>query len=137
MKNRCNMPLLYIMNPQFNGSASTLNDGECGDDAYFFLQVPCLFPPGQYVWRQLVGLGVSTWAVFVYFFTLTYFQYIQCVQKNKYIDWDIKTITAADYTVEFDLHKDIFETFLERYYDPSNPISEIAQFRLFIKDELE
>lgn len=85
----------------------------------------------------MVGLTVSCWAVFVYFFVLTFLQYIQCVQKNKYIDWDIKTITAADYTVEFDLHKKIFETFLERYHDPSNPISEIAQFKLFIKDELE
>lgn len=136
-KNNCNLPLLDILDPQFKGSVTTLNDGECGDDAYFFLQAPCLFPSSQFVWRQIVGLVVACWAVFIYFFTLTFFQYIQCVQENKYIDWDIKTITAADYTVEFDLDRRIFETFLERYHDPSNPISEIAQFKLFIKDELE
>ena len=85
----------------------------------------------------MVGLFVASWAVFVYLFTITYLQYVQHVQNNKYIDWDIKTITAADYTVEFDLHCDIFQTFLERYHDPSNPISEIAQFKLFVKDELE
>ena len=26
---------------------------------------------------------------------------------------------------------------MERFHDPSNPISEIAQFKLFIKDEIE
>ena len=108
-KNSCDLPLLDVLDPQFSGAEQTLNTGECGDDAYFFLQAPCLFPSSQFVWRQLVGLTVACWAVFIYFFTLTFFQYIRCVQENKYIDWDIKTITAADYTVEFDLDKRIFE----------------------------
>lgn len=52
-----------------------------------------------------MALSISCWAVFIYFFTLTFFQYIHCVQENKYIDWDIKTITAGDYTVEFVIEK--------------------------------
>ena len=27
--------------------------------------------------------------------------------------------------------------FLNKFYDPSNPLSEISQFRLYVKDELE
>ena len=50
-KNKCTLPLIDILDPQFKGSATTLNNGECGDDAYFFLQAPCLFPSTQFVWR--------------------------------------------------------------------------------------
>lgn len=54
-----------------------------------------------------------------------------------YIDWDVKTITAGDYTVEFDIDEALYKQFLEKFYDQANPISEINQFRLFVKDELE
>lgn len=78
---------------------------ECDVNGYFFIQGPCLFPKTDIVWRRIVGLAVSCWAIFVYLFSLIFFQYIYCVQENKYIDWDLKTITAADYTVEFDIQK--------------------------------
>lgn len=57
--------------------------------------------------------------------------------KNNYIEYDVATITAADYTVEFEIDPETHSTFKNKYYDPTNPISEIAQFKLFIKDEME
>ena len=59
------------------------------------------------------------------------------MQKNRYIEWDFNTITAADYTVEFRIFKETYDNWLSTYLDLSNPISEISQFRLFIKDEME
>lgn len=59
------------------------------------------------------------------------------VEANNYIEWDVQTITAADYTVEFELNPEMFSAFKNKYYDQTNPLSEISQFRLFLKDEME
>ena len=53
---------------------------------------------------------------------------------NKYVEWDVKTITAGDYTVEFDISKQVYYQWLEKYHDKTNPISEIAQFRLYVQN---
>jgi hypothetical protein len=41
--------------------------------------------------------------MFVYLFIIIYFDYIKTVEKNSYVDFDVRTITAGDYSVEFDL----------------------------------
>ena len=64
--------------------------------------------------------------VFIYLFYITYVDYIKSVQVNKYIDWDVKTITAGDYTVEFDIGPQVYEAFQAQFHDQSNPLSEIA-----------
>lgn len=43
--------------------------------------------------------------MFVYLFTMVYFDYIKTIQVTKYVDWDVKTITAGDYTVEFEVSR--------------------------------
>jgi hypothetical protein len=64
--------------------------------------------------------------VFIYLFVLVYIDYIKSTQATKYVDWDVKTITAGDYTIEFDINKRFYNEFLKHYHDPSNPITEIA-----------
>jgi hypothetical protein len=46
--------------------------------------------------------------VWVYLFTVIYMDYIKQIQFNKNIDFDVKTITAGDYTVEFDINKKVY-----------------------------
>ena len=87
--------------------------------------------------RKILGLFIGCLGVFIYLYTLVYLDYIGVVQKLKYIDFDVKTITAGDYTVEFDLDEDIYDNFLKNYYDPTNPIPEISQFKLYVQLELE
>jgi hypothetical protein len=61
------------------------------------------------------------------------------------VDYDVRTITANDYTVEFDLEVKTYESFFKGdedlniigYYDKTNPMSEIAQFKLYIQHEFE
>ena len=36
------------------------------------------------------------------------------IQENNYIEWDLKTITSADYTIEFDLDPLFFQTWVEK-----------------------
>ena len=69
-------------------------------------------------------------------FAIIYFDYIRCVQANKYVDWDLKTITAGDYTVEFDISPAFYKEFEDKYLDKTNPIPEIMQLKLYLKDEL-
>lgn len=49
----------------------------------------------------------------------------------------METLTAADYSVEFNIDPEMFATFKQHLYDETNPISEIGQFKLYIKDEME
>lgn len=84
-----------------------------------------------------MGLTVGCVTVFIYLFTLVFIDYVKSVQQNKYIEWDVKTITAGDYTVEFDIGAEVYQRFKDRYYDISNPITEIGQFKLFVTDEIE
>jgi hypothetical protein len=75
--------------------------------------------------------------VFIYLFTVVYFDYIKSVQKTKFVDFDVKTITAGDYTIEFDITDELFDNFSKNYWDQTNPIPEIAQFKLYMQLELE
>ncbi len=36
------------------------------------------------------------------------------MQESAYVEWDVKTITAADYTIEFDLDPAFFEKWLDQ-----------------------
>lgn len=74
----------------------------------------------------MAGLLVGCIIVFVYLFVIVYFDYIKCVQMNTYVDWDVKTITAGDYSIEFDLEVSTYEKFQKTYYDETNPMSENA-----------
>lgn len=48
------------------------------------------------------------------------------MQRNRFIQWDFNTITAADYTVEFKINQSMYDQFVKEYYDETNPISEIG-----------
>jgi len=43
-----------------------------------------------------------------------------------FIDWDVKTITAGDYSIEFDIENETYDAWLNSYYDKTNPMSENA-----------
>jgi len=54
-----------------------------------------------------------------------------------YIDFDINTVTAGDYTIEFDMPPESHAYFIDHYHNPHSPMSEIAQFKLYVQIELE
>lgn len=51
--------------------------------------------------------------MFIALFTLNYLDYIKKSQENEYIEWDIKTITAGDYAIEFDIGPEFYKDFLD------------------------
>lgn len=85
-----------IMNPADNAMQKY-----CDDEAFIYIQAPCILPSSKIKERRVIGLFVACVTVFTVFFTMTYIEYIRSVQQFKYVDFDYKTLTAADYTMEF------------------------------------
>jgi len=85
----------------------------------------------------MYGLFIGCCTVFIYLFVLVYLDYIKCVQMNEYVEYDVDTITAGDYTVCFDLEEDTYKKFSDVYADELNPMCENAQFKLYLQNELE
>ena len=90
-------------------------DSPCfADRAQMFIQVGCSLPLVDLVQRQERGLVLGCAAVFIALFVVNYLDYIKKVQQNNYVEWDVKTITAGDFTIEFDLDPTFFKDFMEK-----------------------
>ena len=68
-----------------------------------FVQVGCLIPPADMEGRIERGLVLGCAAVFIALFVVNYLDYIKKTQENNYVEWDVKTITSGDFTIEFDI----------------------------------
>jgi len=78
--------------------ADDLND--CKTEGVFFIQYACELSEAKAL-RQVYGLYFSCTAVFIYFFATIFFDYIRAVEATNQLDYDVKTYTAGDYSVEF------------------------------------
>jgi len=92
-------------------SADPLQTNSCNEDSFFFVQTPCIIPKDLHFSRMLWGLLPGSLAVFIYLFVVIYIDFIKTVQTNKFVDFDVKTITAGDYTIEFDLDHTQYDKF--------------------------
>lgn len=102
-----------------------------------YVQVPCVISKDYTLIRSVFGLIVSAGGVFVYLYSQIYFDYIACVQNNLFLDYDVRTITAGDYSVEFKITCEQFEYWKSYYKKEDNPMSEMAQFKVYIQETLE
>ena len=109
----------------------------CNDEAWFYVQVPCITPSRNLPLRYAQGFIVACISVLVIFFAVIFTEYQRAVQEYKFVEYDYKLLTAADYTIEFFVTHGMWEHFLENYFDENNPISEIGQFRLYIINVFE
>lgn len=58
--------------------------------------------------RQANALIISSLGVFIFLFCYLFIDYIKAVQEAKFICWDVKTMTAGDYTVEFNINHQFY-----------------------------
>lgn len=49
-----------------------------------------------------------------------------CKEMNEYVEFDVDTITAGDYTVTFDLEEATYKRFQDFYLDKTNSMCENA-----------
>lgn len=102
-KNTTNCNVEWTSENIFKPEFSFEPNGFCGEQASLFIQYRCLIDKDLFTKRKIYGLFIACQSVFVYLFIIIYFDYIATVEKNAYIDFDVRTITAGDYSVEFDL----------------------------------
>jgi len=107
------------------------------DNTNVFVQFSCELPPELQQQRRLEGLVIACLGVFIALFFLVYVDYVKSVAKNTFVEWDVKTITAGDYTTEYDIPKAQFDNFVNQVYDPNCGLSKAAAFRNYLKAELE
>lgn len=60
-------------------------------------------PEADLLARKELDLGIACLATFVALFIISFIDYIWRMQRNDYIEWDVKTVTSGDYTVEVDI----------------------------------
>ena len=89
----------------------------CNEKTNFFVQYACVYPSNQQATREVYGLLIACLGVLIYCFTIVYFDYIRAIEKNLYLDFDVQTITAGDYTIEFDLKRTAYDYFKKVYYN--------------------
>lgn len=76
--------------------------------------------------------------VFISLFFVVYVDYLRSTFKNLNIEWDVKTITAGDYSVELDISDKMWHNFLNSpHFDASKVDSKLAQFRDYLQKTLE
>jgi len=81
---------------------------------------------------------------------IVYVDYIRSVQANNYVEWDVKTITAGDYSIEFDITESFYQKFLEGRGKVNNPKidnevefewndskTHAENFRIWIQNQIE
>ena len=104
---KCILNAEYIMQ---NLTLSTLNPTEeCFGDSSFFVQIPCTIDETE--GRQIEGLLIGCMGVFIALFFVSYIDYMKSVFKSTAVEWDVKTITAGDYSVEVAISKGMWNTF--------------------------
>lgn len=74
--------------------------------------MPCEFSPGETNERQVKGLYVASTGVFIALFFVVFVDYMSSVFKSSFVEWDVKTITAGDYSIELDIPESMWQTFL-------------------------
>ena len=55
--------------------------------------------------------------MFVALFIVNFLDYIKKVQQNNYVEWDVKTVTAGDFTIEFDVDPGFFNDYKRNFKD--------------------
>lgn len=86
----------------------------CKKESVFFIQYACQFEE-QVGHRQVYGLYFACTAVFIYFYATTFIEYIRSMEACNQVDYDVKTLTAGDYSVEFVIAHSQYESWAERY----------------------
>ena len=107
-----------------------------------FVQVACILPDEQLAHRRKHALVLGSLGVFIALFAINYIDFVKKKEENSYVEWDVKTITAGDYTIEFDLdpptfYSDYLETESADWIEKSEKegrkyLSELQGFQLWL-----
>lgn len=134
------------MNPNGNFESSDIFSAGAGagclsDDAQFFIQYSCVMNQDQLnaKFRQ-----ISLYVCIAVFVALFYFLRIRhLIEKTNidHLEWDLATVTAADYTVEKTITKAEYDAWvvayktIDKYTNVEMPLG--LAFKRYLKDKIE
>ena len=61
----------------------------------------------------MIALLLGSGCIFVALFITNFLDYINKIQQNDYIEWDLKTLTSSDYTVSVEIDDDFYAQYLK------------------------
>lgn len=116
------------------------------DDSVLFAQAACTIPSDDLASRKECALALGCVGVFLALFVLNYFDYMKQVAELGFVEWDVKTITAGDYTVEFNLDETFYDDYIEKELDDwieeslaegREYLSKLQSFQFWIQRQME
>lgn len=103
-----------------------------------FVSAGCVLTEAEISTRQVEGLVIGCIFITVALFTLVYIDYIRQIAKNNFVEWDVKTVTSGDYSVEFDISKEFYEKFIEDFgHEKDVTTTMIVHFRKWLTKGIE
>ena len=126
----------YRKNPP---AANSKEFREClGNGSQIFIQAACLLEEGEVAKRQFQGFYIAGIVLICGIYMLAYIDYIKLVAKNDYVEWDLQTITAGDFTIEFDISAAFYEKFVLTQGGSKPASASMGEhFRDWIHNEME
>lgn len=131
-KDQCD---LKALNTYVNPNAPA----KCKDvTTIMFIQMACQFDEVTANQRQIEGLAIGCVGVFIALFFVLYVDYMRNIAKNNFVEWDVKTITAGDYSVELDISQEMFNNFCDQHYNSTtSKKTKVEAFRDHLTAELQ
>jgi hypothetical protein len=76
------------------------------------LQIACKLTHEEVTDRRVQGLLIASLTIAIALYVSVFTDYIRQVAKNDFVEWDIKTVTSGDYTIEFDITDEFYDRFV-------------------------
>ena len=109
-----------------------------GNGSQIFIQVACLLDEAEIKSRQFQGFYIGGIVLITAIYMIVFIDYMALVSKNDYVEWDLATITAGDFTIEFDIGADFYEKFIIKHGAKKPEDASMGQhFRDWIHKEME
>ena len=86
--------------------------------------------------KRFEGLLISCFNCLIGLVFLLMIFYLTRMSKIKLLEYDVSTVTAADYTVEYNVPPEVFHDFVSQHYNPEDG-TKADGFKKFIKEEFE
>ena len=104
------------------------------NDARFFIQYSCRQESDQINQKRRLGLFVACLGIFMCCLFLLTIYYLSSTAYIDYKLWDVSTVTAADFTIEWAIPESIWPKFCKTL-DESSDESKSVAFENYIKQE--
>lgn len=81
-----------------------------------FVQFSCIQATEDMVQKRQEALAAVCLGIFACLLYLITVYYIKENSKLQNIEWDVSTVTAGDFSVEYHIEKEMYELFMSQYF---------------------